>query len=216
MMRKLLLFVLAFCCGGVFAATDGSITFQGIASPYTILSSSCSDVLSALGTSPNASGWRFASCSADPLTPGSTVGLINNDGRTAAWVVVTVTASPPLDVNIPPSGTASVLYNGTCYPSPLIARSAVCSASNSFQSIGSTVYSSECVSLPTDTNMTICTRVNGGACVGRSQPWPYMAGCTFDGGTSLATDYLALAMGFLVIIWGGKKLVDLFEISHTD
>jgi hypothetical protein len=109
------------------------------------------------------------------------------------------------------------LFSNVCYPTQAIARAQVCSKFDAKIMASTNLYTSECTSTDfTTATMAICKRTNGGACTTVAQPWPVMAVCDHDGGVSLSYDYFLVALTFLCIVWGGKKLIQLFDHHHAD
>jgi hypothetical protein len=108
------------------------------------------------------------------------------------------------------------LFNNVCYPSQDIARQNACSQFDLKNSVGENLYTNECSSVTFSEPMSICKRTNGGACTTITQPWPAMPVCDHDGGVSLSSDYFLAALAFLCIVWGGKKLIQLFDHHHAD
>jgi len=107
------------------------------------------------------------------------------------------------------------LYQNVCYPSIEQARLSACQNFNVNTLSGENVYSAECVSSDfTESQMTICKRTNGGTCTVISSPWPSTPDCLHDGGVSLSYDYFLLALPVLCVIFGGKKLIQLFDHHH--
>lgn len=109
------------------------------------------------------------------------------------------------------------LFQNVCYPSPVEARTQACALFDVKNSVGATLYSNECTSsVFTGPTMSICKRTNGGACTTIAQPWPLTPACSHEGGVTLSYDYFLVVLAFLIIVWGGKKLIQLFDHHHAD
>ena len=108
------------------------------------------------------------------------------------------------------------LYKNVCYPTQDQARLEHCSQAGTSILVTTNMYTSECTSTVfTGATMSICKRTNGGACTVQTQPWPLTPACAHDGGVSLAYDWFIASIVFLVICWGGKKLIQLFDHEHN-
>ena len=64
--------------------------------------------------------------------------------------------------------------------------------------------------------MELCKRIDGGTCTTLSKPWPLTPACDHVGGVSLSYDYFLAALGLLALIWGAKKLIQLFNTHHAE
>lgn len=103
------------------------------------------------------------------------------------------------------------LYRNTCYATQADARAEICASFDAKVMATTNLYTSECTSTVfTGATMNICKRTNGGACTNQTQPWPVTPTCNYEGGTTLAYDYFLGALGFLVVVWGSRKLMELF------
>jgi hypothetical protein len=104
------------------------------------------------------------------------------------------------------------LFNNVCYPTQDIARQQACATFDAKVMATTNLYTTECTSTTyTATTMTLCKRTNGGTCTNISQPWPVTPACDYDGGVTLAYDWFLASVAFVVICWGGKKLINLFN-----
>lgn len=104
------------------------------------------------------------------------------------------------------------LYQNVCYPDQATARAQACSGFEARSVQGGDLYTAQCTSTAFDgATMDLCKRTNGSACTTVTQPWPQTPECSFEGGVSLSYDYFLAAIAFLVIVWGGKKLIQLFD-----
>jgi hypothetical protein len=104
------------------------------------------------------------------------------------------------------------LFQNVCYPDALTAKQSLCSGVYSSTLQGADIYSSECATTDfSDVAMTVCKRTNGSTCATVSQPWPTLPDCSFEGGVSLAYDWFLASITFVVIVWGGRKLIQLFD-----
>jgi hypothetical protein len=104
------------------------------------------------------------------------------------------------------------LYKNVCFPTQAIARAQACSSFDAKVMATTNLYTTECISTDfTTVNMTLCKRTNGGTCATVSQPWPTLPDCSFEGGVSLAYDWFLASITFVVIVWGGRKLIQLFD-----
>lgn len=108
------------------------------------------------------------------------------------------------------------LYKNVCYPDSVSARQAVCSDYVARSTDGA-VWSSSCTSTVfTGSTMSVELLMDGALNKSFTQAWPVTPDCDFEGGVSLAYDYFLVAITFLCIVWGGKKLLQLFDHSHAD
>lgn len=109
------------------------------------------------------------------------------------------------------------LFNNVCYDTQYQARAQACSGFDSKVMATTNLYTSECTSTTfTAATMSICKRTNGGACTTVAQPWPVTPVCDYNGGVTLAYDWFLASITFLVIVWGGKKLINLFSTPTID
>lgn len=108
-------------------------------------------------------------------------------------------------------------FKDVCYPSLSDARGAACSNFGGSSLVGADLFTAECVTTEyTARAMSICKRMNGGACETITQAWPNTPDCTHDGGVSLSYDYFLAGITLLAIVWGGKKLIQLFDFHHAE
>ncbi len=108
------------------------------------------------------------------------------------------------------------LFKNVCYPTQEAARAQACSTFDAKVMATTNLYTSECTSTVfTGTTMTVCKRTNGGACTNVTPPWPVTPACDHDGGVSLSVDYFYGALLTVVIVWGGKQLMNLFNANHN-
>lgn len=108
-------------------------------------------------------------------------------------------------------------FKDVCYPTQDDARQAACGSFTASVMATTNLYTSECTSTVYNTaTMAICKRTDGGACTTVSQPWPVTPACTHDGGVSLSYDYFLAGVTLLAIVWGGKKLIQLFDNHHAE
>lgn len=104
------------------------------------------------------------------------------------------------------------LFQNVCYPTQEMARVQACSKVDVKVMSTTNLYTTECTSATfTTANMTLCKRINGGACTNVSQPWPVTPACAHDGGVTLAYDWFLASMVFFCIVYGGKRLISLFD-----
>jgi hypothetical protein len=109
------------------------------------------------------------------------------------------------------------LYKNVCYPTVEAARQEACSSFDTKVMATTNLYTSECTSTVFNTaNMTICKRTNGGTCANVSQPWPVTPNCTYDGGVTLAYDWFLASIALVITVWGGRKLIQLFDQPTTE
>jgi hypothetical protein len=109
------------------------------------------------------------------------------------------------------------LFQNVCYPTQAQALTSACSVAGSRNSVGADVFTSECVSSDNGAGgFEMCNRVNGGTCASTAQPWPVLPSCDHDGGVSLSYDYFLVALALLCAVWGGKKLIQLFDTHHAE
>jgi hypothetical protein len=104
------------------------------------------------------------------------------------------------------------LFKGVCYPSQEQARAEACTQFDAKVMATTNLYTTECTSTVfTGVTMALCKRTNGGTCAVVNQPWPVTPACDHDGGVSLSLDYFYAALGFIVVVWGLKRLLQLFD-----
>ena len=109
------------------------------------------------------------------------------------------------------------LYQNVCYPSEVEARKQVCASVDVKTMDTTNLYTTECTStVYTTADMSLCKRTNGGNCTTQSQPWPVTPACAHDGGISLATDWFYASITLVCIVWGGRKLIKLFDYNTID
>lgn len=109
------------------------------------------------------------------------------------------------------------LFKGVCYPSLTDARQAACSEFPLTWASGTSVYSLSCspgLDLEAS-SMSMCRQTDGGTCATTSQPWPSMPDCNFAASADMVADWGAIGMTVLVVIWAGKRLVEIFNVHHT-
>ena len=108
------------------------------------------------------------------------------------------------------------LFKGVCYPDPAVAKAEVCNAQWVTWGSGDNVMTAECTSSNFDLpSMSVCRRTNGGICTTSSTPYPAFSPCDYAGSQNLAYEWFLMALGLLVVVWGGKQLMKLFD-SHQD
>ena len=108
-------------------------------------------------------------------------------------------------------------YQNVCYPDQQTARVTACAQFDAKTIFSGDLITAECVSTDfTGPDMTLCKRTNGGTCATVSQPWPITATCDHDGGVSLAYDWFLASMAFFCIVYGSKRLMDLFDKPHIE
>jgi hypothetical protein len=116
-----------------------------------------------------------------------------------------------------PKEHMGALYKNVCYPTQEVARAQACSSFDAKVMATTNLYTTECTSTTfTTTTMALCKRTNGGACTTVAQPWPVTPPCDHDGGVTLSYDYFLAVIPALAVIWGLKKLIDLFSAPHTE
>ncbi len=98
-----------------------------------------------------------------------------------------------------------------------MARVSACSGVQASAIVGGDLITAECTSSAFGgATMDICKRTNGGSCLSVASPWPATPDCAHDGGVTLSYDYFLAAITFLCVVWGGKKLIQLFDHHHAD
>lgn len=109
------------------------------------------------------------------------------------------------------------LYRDTCYPTQEAARAQACATFDAKVMATTNLYTTECTSTVfTGATMSLCKRTNGGACTSITQPWPVTPACDHDGGVSLSLDYFYAVLALFVVVWGLKKLLQLFDRPHVE
>ena len=104
------------------------------------------------------------------------------------------------------------LFQNVCYPDQSAARQQACAKFDAKVMATTNLYTTECTSTTyTAATMSLCKRTNGGTCTTVAQPWPVTPPCDYEGGVSLGYDWFLASIAFLVICWGGKKLINLFD-----
>lgn len=109
------------------------------------------------------------------------------------------------------------LHKGICYPTQADARVSACSDYPVTWGDGSSVHSLQC-SASIDfaaSTMTLTRTTDGASPVTIVQPWPTQPECNFAGSTDFAADWFAVALLFLAVVWGGKKLIGIFDQPHN-
>ena len=108
------------------------------------------------------------------------------------------------------------LYKGVCYPDLQSAQREVCSAQSQTWGVTDTVFSATCSVEQSDENrIVVYLKKNGETYNYFKQEYPVFAECDHTGGSGLAYEWFLVAMGLLVVVWGGKQLLRLFE-NHQD
>lgn len=64
-------------------------------------------------------------------------------------------------------------------------------------------------------SMSICRQVDGSACAVTLQPWPSFPECDFAASGDLVASWGVISMTVLVVIWAGKRVIELFTVHHT-
>jgi len=109
------------------------------------------------------------------------------------------------------------LFKNVCYPTQEQARQQSCSEFSAQVMATTNLYTTECTSTAfTGTTMALCKRTNGGNCATVNQPWPVTPVCDYDGGITLATDFFLAGIGLLIVVWGAKKLLQIFDHSPIE
>jgi hypothetical protein len=114
------------------------------------------------------------------------------------------------------------LSKGVCYPSSEAVQADFCSNYGfTWSDANGQLYSRECV--PQNANselgsgtLIVCQRLNGGECAQSMSAYPAFADCNFSGSSDLAYEWFLMAFGLLVVVWGGKQLIKLFEGKHDE
>jgi hypothetical protein len=104
-------------------------------------------------------------------------------------------------------------YKGVCFPTVEMARADACASVSQFQLTGANLYSAECTTSNFSLTgpMAVCKRTNGGACVNVNQPYPPFQPCSFDSPVRQSSEYFALALGFLAVVFVGRWIYDFFN-----
>ena len=104
------------------------------------------------------------------------------------------------------------LYLGVCYPTAEAAKKAICSNAGQLQLDGGDMHASGCVStdfsLPT---FDVATATNGSLNAVHTFGYPDFMDCehTFTG--ELILDWLAALLFLAAVLWGMRKLIELFS-----
>lgn len=109
------------------------------------------------------------------------------------------------------------LHKGVCYPAQVDARVAACSDYPLTWGDAAGLHSVQCSATIdfSSTSMTLTRTTDGASPVTIVQPWPTQPDCNFSGSTDLAYDWMGAALLLLAIVWGGKRLINLFDQHHT-
>ena len=113
-------------------------------------------------------------------------------------------------------GVMGSLFKGVCYPDFQEVKNQSCSQ-YSGQTIrdDGIVFSYWCAAEYVEKDsMYVYKAKNGEAFEMSPYPWPVVTDCDYSGTTDLAYEWFLLAMGLLVVVWGGKLLIRLFESHH--
>lgn len=108
------------------------------------------------------------------------------------------------------------LYKGICYPTVEQARSDYCQSLNQVWGSGTSYATLTCINTDFTPSypLTLCKRVDLGQCTYSTRPYPYFPDCNYSGSTDLAYEWFLMAFGLLVVVWGGKQLIKLFDQHH--
>lgn len=105
----------------------------------------------------------------------------------------------------------TALYRGICYPEADAAKQAACSAASTIWGDKDAVYSVECASQTFGgSDMTLCKRVNGGACQMLNQPYPTFPECSHSGGYDMAAQWFYLVLPLFIFVFYIRRLMNLF------
>lgn len=106
------------------------------------------------------------------------------------------------------------LYKNVCLPTLEQAQLNECQDFTNVSYVGSDIYRHTCQ--PSQGGYSVVTELNGTV----TQTIPLSAidypTCDYVGGVGISYDYFLLALVLLSVIWGGKKLIQLFEFHHVD
>lgn len=109
------------------------------------------------------------------------------------------------------------LYRGTCYPTRADAAKDHCSNFQYSYTQSNVTYSGYCSETAfTNTASLAVTERNGntGVTSAKTTAWPTDIPCTFDGSTTMATDFFYAILGFVVVVWCASRIKNFFWRSH--
>lgn len=108
------------------------------------------------------------------------------------------------------------LYKGICYPTLIDAKNNICSTfSGSSLTVENNVSTYSCSFEYIQNDRMIVFKYLDGIEVGYAKlDWPQVPDCDFAGTSDLAYEWFIIALSFLVVVWGGKQLLKLFDVHH--
>ena len=111
---------------------------------------------------------------------------------------------------------SGVLFQGICYPTEQHARTAACSEYRfHYGDASGNYYTIECTD-DKGGDMKLCKRTNNEPCVFQHFRWPYFLECDYFGGTNLALDWLYIVLPVMVLLWGLKRVIHIFDVPRAE
>lgn len=108
------------------------------------------------------------------------------------------------------------LYRGTCYPSHTDVKKQACSQFLYTYTASNVTYTGQCTETAFTGATLAVTERNGntGATSAKTIAAPADIACTYDGSTTMATDFFYAILGFVVVVWCASRIKNMFWRSH--
>jgi len=107
------------------------------------------------------------------------------------------------------------LINSQCVADLSTAKQLHCRSFDSVWGNGTDLVASRCVAQDfTLTDFVVCKQVNAGACSNVTYSYPTFPSCSYDGSLSVASEYFAVVLSVVVIVFAAARLRRYFWGHH--
>lgn len=108
------------------------------------------------------------------------------------------------------------LYKSVCYPDYQLVKDQACASFGfTWADAGSSVNTASCdVASLASPSMSVLKFRSGVQVDQFLTPWPSDNPCQFSGASEFALEWFAIVISLLVVVWGGKLIVKLFDSHH--
>lgn len=108
-----------------------------------------------------------------------------------------------------------VLFQGVCHPSTASAKREACSSVSKVWGDGASLMTANCTTTDfTLPDMSVCVRIDGGACSTQVLPYPNFPACDHDAVVSDMSDLFGLALVAIVAVVCARWAYSIFNPSR--